>query len=332
MKNKFNKISKKRIKVILLPLFFLILSMCMTITGVIQPESAVIGEQIDISVNVKILPGESNAYNLVFGFLAPISWEAKANSTATYTSPVGNGTLRLVTANDLATNTFNTWSKEIEDKVGIGENYGLVKWVVFISEEPIAVEENVEVNGIVHLTTKVGSENLKTQLGYIIANKGYGIGLDFNNAKAYHTKFTPCMEVTGGNNSLIDLCGPLPFPVVVKPAEYSLNDVINISFDASKGALGQPTDLVGAEKVYLCATATADGETKEVCQASAASMLKNIGNDKWEISIWAKQFFDFDLDADITSITYKFTNETGDVIVTNPDTGEDFELIANCSN
>lgn len=332
MKKLFKKLTKKRVKVILLPLLFLVLSMCMTITSVIQPETASIGEQLDIVVNVEIVPGESAAYNLVFGFLAPVSWQAGANSEATFTSPVGNGTLRLATETDLATNTSNTWSAEIEDKVGIGENYGLVKWVVFISENPIAVEENVVVNGVINLTTVAGSENLKTQLGYVIANSGYGIGLDFNGAEAYHTNFSPCMEVTGGTNALIDLCGPLPFPVVVSPTEYSLNDVVKISFDATKGSLGQPTELLGAEKVYLCATVQANGATSEVCQASTGSMLKNAGDDKWEISIWPKQFFDLPLDADISTITYKFTNEMGDIVVTNPDTGEDFQLLANCTN
>ena len=66
-------------------LSFFLLMMCMTITSVVQPSSATVGEQMNIIVNVKVQPIDSDGYKLVFGFLAPISWDTEQNATATFT-------------------------------------------------------------------------------------------------------------------------------------------------------------------------------------------------------------------------------------------------------
>ena len=326
MKNIFNQFKKKRMMTALMWLSFFLLMMCMTITSVVQPTSATVGEQINITVNVKVQPIDTDGYKLVFGFLAPISWNAAENATATYTSPVGNGTMRLATNADIATNSTLTWSDEIESVVGIGENYGLVKWVVFLSEGPINVVNGVTVNGQVNLTLTVGDENLSTQLGYIIANSGYGIGLDFGNNPAYSVNFTPCMEVTGGTNPSIDLCGPAPYPITVKPNTRTLKDIIKINFDASKG----DTSLFDTTQVYFCASAMADGVMVTNCGTESINTMENVGNNLWEITFWANNFFGVAQTAVISDMTFTFRNAEGDIIIQDPDTLEDFILIENC--
>ena len=298
----------------------------MTITGVTQPTTATVGEEIDVLVNVRIQPQESAGYNFVFGFLAPISWNAEENSIATYTSPVGDGTLRLATDADIATNSTLSWSEEIESVVGVGENYGLVKWVVFLSEAPINVENGVTVDGMVNLKLTVGDENINTQMGYIVANTGYGIGLDFGGAPAYNTNFTPCMEVTGGGNTLINLCGPAPYPVIVKPNSRTLKDIININFDATKG----DSSLMGSGQIYFCATALVDGVEASNCGTDNTNIMDNIGDDLWDITFWPNAFFGANPNAVISDMTYTFQNEAGDIVIQDPETLEDFILTENC--
>lgn len=323
----FNQIKKKRILGILLCFSFFLLMMCMTITGVIQPTSATVGEEIDITVNVRIQPLESNSdYKLVFAFLAPISWNAEETATATYTSPVVNGNLRLATDADIATNSTLTWSEEIESVVGVGDNYGLVKWVVFISETTVATVNGTAINGQVNLSLTVGQENLTTQMGYLVANSGYGIGLDFGGNPAYNANFTPCMEVTGGSNPSINLCGPAPYPIVVKPNTRTLKDIIKINFDSSKG----DTSLYDVSQVYFCGTALVDGVEVINCGTDPINTMENVGNNLWEITFWPNSFFGAAQNAVISDMAFTFRNAEGDIIIQDPDTLEDFILTENC--
>ncbi len=298
----------------------------MTITGVTQPSTATVGEEIDISVNVRIQPIDTDAYKLVFGFLAPISWNPEENATATYTSTAGNGTLVLATDSDIATNSTLTWSEEIESVVGIGENYGLVKWVVFLSQAPINFVNGVTIDGQINLSLTVGQENLNTQMGYIIANSGYGIGLDFGNNPAYSVNFTPCMEVTGGTNTPFNLCGPAPYPITVKPNARTLKDIIKINFDAAKG----DTRLFDATQVYFCGNALVNGIEVSNCGAESINAMENVGDNLWEITFWANSFFGAAPNAVISNMTFTFSNAEGDIVIQDPDTLEDFMLIENC--
>ncbi|HUH47622.1 MAG TPA: DUF4961 domain-containing protein [Arenibacter sp.] len=321
MKNFFKTKRVKRIGAISLPVLFLLFTMCITILNVSQPTSATIGEEISITIDVDVASAENASHNIIFGVLVPESWDIKSSAVATYTSENGNGTFRLATSSD------PDYSNQMADLVGIGENYGLVKWVTFISDDVISGAENVGFTGQVQLTLKVGPDNVKTQMGYVVATSGYGISS--GNIGIY---FTPCMEVSGGDNPLIDLCGPLPFPVTVQPKEYTFDDIIHIQFNATKGSEGNPTALVDANQVFLCGSVIVAGETITVCDNNAASTMRKMGENTWEVSIWARSFFGLSADAEISNLFFSFTNEAGDIVVGNPDTGGDFELIPNCSN
>ena len=50
--------------------FALFTTMCVTITGVTQPETAQVNERINITIDVEVNPAENASYNLIFGFLA----------------------------------------------------------------------------------------------------------------------------------------------------------------------------------------------------------------------------------------------------------------------
>jgi len=321
MKNIIRKIKHTLFQPKALFLLFLLLSMCITITNINQPSSTTVGERMDVTIDVDVAPAEDAAYNIVFGVLAPEAWDIASNATVSYTSPNGSGTMRLADASD------PDYATPIMDLAGIGENYGLVEWVVFISNDMVSGANGVNFSGQIQLSMDAGAENIKTQLGYIVGTSGYGI-----TAGETAIRFTPCMEVTGGSNPLIDLCGPLPFPVTFRPAEYSFNDIIHFGFDATKGAEGGSTALSGAAQVFLCGTATIDGQPVQVCDNSDKARMRSTGDDQWEISIWPRQFFSVQPGQEIADISFNFTNENGDIVVKNPDTGEDFQLVANCTN
>lgn len=164
-------------------------------------------------------------------------------------------------------------------------------------------------------------------MGYVVATSGHGIS-----SGNIGTYFTPCMEVSGGDNPLIDLCGPLPFPVTVLPKEYNFDDIVHIQFNATKGSEGNPTALLDADQVYLCGSVVVNGETIAVCDKNSASKMRKVEENIWETAIWARSFFGLSEDMEISNLFFSFTNEAGDIIVGNPDTGGDFELIPNCSN
>lgn len=320
-----NNILKKLKRILFQPkalfLLFFLLSMCITITNVNQPSTIGVGERMDITIDVDVAPAEDAAYNIVFGVLVPEAWDVASNATVSYTSANGNGTMRLANESD------PDYATPIIDLAGIGENYGLVEWVVFISNETVSGVNGANFSGQIQLSMDAGDQNLKTQLGYIVGTSGYGI-----TEGETDIRFTPCMEVTGGGNSLIDLCGPLPFPVTLEPSEFSLDDIIHINFDATKGPQGAPTELAGATQVYLCGNAIIDGQPVQVCDNGPLAQIRSVGNDLWEISIWPRQFFSAMPNQEITDISFNFTNEAGDIRVQNPDTGEDFQLMANCTN
>lgn len=316
MKNISKKISKIKIKLILISLLFLTLTYCITITSVTQPSAATVGETINVSLNIDVRAAEDSAQNIILGVLVPRRWDIESNTVASYNSANGSGSFSLA--------PNQTLSSQMNDLYGIGENYGEVKWVAFISNGTVTGTNGVNFSGQIQLAIQVGTENVKTQLGYIVGTSGYGI----DNINNISVRFTDCMTITGGTNSLFDLCGPIPFPVALSPAAFSFNDIIKIRFDAAKG----PTALADAESVYLCGTVIADGIQKEICVPNAKNLLQKIGPDLWEISIWGRQFFDLSMEANITSISFNFRNESGTIVVKNPDTGEDFQITPNCNN
>ena len=209
MKTLLLNFKKQRIVKVLLLFTLLIFTMCVTITGVNQPTSATVGQQIDITIDATLNPELADDEFLIFGFLAPISWDVEGTSVVTYTTSLGNGTMNLVPLDEPAPNSAGalTWANEMAAELGIGSNSGQVKWVVYKSDvELVVVDDNIDVTGQIQVTTTVGNDNLITQLGYAVTLSNYGVKV----SNAYHdVTFTPCMEVTGGSNEVIDLCSDL---------------------------------------------------------------------------------------------------------------------------
>ncbi|WP_411031232.1 DUF4961 domain-containing protein [Spongiimicrobium sp. 3-5] len=324
MKKIFKQIKRQRATVVSLFFLFFLFTMCITITGVIQPSTTTVGEEISITVDINVNPSTDDTQFLVFGFLAPITWDVEGTGTVSYTSTVGDGTMSLISDSEIAPNSAGglNWEDEIKTVLGIGENYGEVKWVVYKSDQTLTAQNGVAIVGQIQLGVTVGPDNLVTQLGYVVANTGYGVsGAD------HAVLFTDCMEVTGGSNPSFDLCGPVPDPVTFEPEIFSFEDIIKINFDATKG----DTALLDVDQVYLCASAMVDGMPVAACDIDSALGMINMGSNLWSISIWPRGLFNVDDGSSISEITYTFRNEAGDIVVQDPNTVEDFILEQNCN-
>lgn len=295
--------------------FALFTTMCVTITGVTQPKTAQVNERINITIDVEVNPAENASYNLIFGFLAPKSWDVSSNAVASYTSTNGSGTMSL--ASD------DSWSNSLKDNLGIGENYGEVKWVAFVSDELITGQNGVDFNGQISLSFNIGIQNIKTQLAYAATAGNYGFG-----GSEHDSRFPECIEITGGSNNLINLCGSRPYPVTLSPEVFSVeDDIIHITFNALKG----DDKLAGSDQVYLCASAMIDGQQVDVCDNSEKMKMRSLGEDIWEISVWPPGLFGLKSGSVMSDITYTFKNEQGDIIIQDPDTYNDFLLTENCN-
>jgi hypothetical protein len=313
------------------------LTMCFNITSVDQPESAMAGEQITITIHAEILDDPNSdgisvsGSEFVLGLLVPKSWKIDGNTSISISSTPFSTTLSLMPKGEIETNEGIPWTDALEKRVGFGENYGDAEWVMFKATETYNPKpEDLPLIGTIEIVTTVGPENMIAQLGYFIGDNEYGMW-DFN--KNFSFFFTGCMEITDGEGAIKNLCGPAPEAgtAQVIPASFSWDDILTITFDATKGENDGPTDLAGASEVFLCATAHYDGGSKEICNATEKTTLKVIGEDKWTIGIWPSNYFLLPVNKEITSITYSFQNASGTIDVNNPIAGADFELIADCN-
>jgi hypothetical protein len=59
--------------------------------------------------------------------------------------------------------------------------------------------------------------------------------------------------------------------------------------------------------------------------------MRFIGNDLWTLTIWPPDFFGLDSADELLSMTYNFTNESQNIVVNDPFSGNDFSLNANCN-
>ena len=288
----------------------------------------------------------SGRRRLIFGILVPKSWNVRETASVRFDSDWEGGTQpdfpgygdMFLDDGTLAKGyqksrvddelTGNTWEVDAGIIAGFGQNYGLVEWVVFISDQ-VRVESGEVIPGTITVTLTVGDGHTGAQLGYFVCSDRPG----FQDGD-WGSFFPDCMTITGTSPGSTDLCGPEPpATVTFGPEKFSWNDLITIEFDATVGG-GQPTALAGASQVYLCASAVYTGGNSQACDNSAATQMMDMGNDTWQITIWPRGLLDIPGDADISEITFNFKNSDGSIVVTEwqyPKTGEDFELVPNCN-
>jgi len=305
-------------------LLILVLPACLDIVKVIQPSTAMVGEEITLTLDVEITGNSGD--QLVMGFLAPRAWSPSENTTASFTSSIGNSSMSLMPEGEVDAENERPWVEQVKERVGIGQNYGDVEWVMFKADTkiipPDGTDENNPVTGTLTIKTRAGDNNMITQFGYFLGDALWGYLEDDGNSTFFFGN--ECIEIVGASGQAQNLCGPAPRKLVDLET-FTLDDLLTISFDAQEDA----TPLIGANKVYYCSKVTHSFGEKEVCEQSQKTEMKRVGGDLWELTIWPRSFYELSEETTITEILANFQDESGNTIVRDV-SGNDFQIIAKC--
>jgi hypothetical protein len=282
------------------------------ITGVDQPLTAKVGDIVPITVHISIpTAGNGGPDYLVLGILVPKGWKAAQNTTVTYTSPLGDGTMSLIPDGSLPSKGGGlTWSGYMKRTFGnAGNLIDDMEWVAYQTDKAYIHEGGRTIEGDLHIKMKVAADgnNYSVKLGYVITDTGNGFTSD-GNGTYYSQKSTDCFEVTGGTGDLIDFCNPQL--TVIDPPKSLDNDFITLTFDGNV----VDTKLKGEAETYLCATAyTSDGKTITVCEQTAKTLMKqtNATSKRYQITFWPRQFFNSTDAQTILKIEYFISNKAG---------------------
>nr|WP_321412246.1 DUF4961 domain-containing protein [uncultured Carboxylicivirga sp.] len=185
-----------------------VLTMCMTIENITHPDNALVNSEIEIKVDVKLTPINSDQTKLIFAVLAPVSWNIADNANLTFTTngysagDVMDESMILVSDSEMEPATKMSWSTSLENVIGFMGNLGPVEWVVFESASTFSINNNVDnlISASVKIKLTTGNDNIKLLMGYFFCGKSHGLDNSFytSNAKS------KVLRVTGGTNELID--------------------------------------------------------------------------------------------------------------------------------
>ena len=335
-----------------LPLVFLFVTSCFDITGVTQPSSARVGETITITVDVNYDSEDTdqNYKFLIFGMLAPKSWDVANNATVRFDSSInqtaerpGSG-LMVEDDEDISfwgnksrgldgQQSGNSWTVDMNTILDIGSNYGEVEWVAFRSENPIDASQT-SVDGTITITVPVGDGHTGAELGYWVGVHDQGFKQEDSiesstqdaQSRFWDTQFEK-ISITSASGGSTDLTGPAPtFTAFISPESYLFDDIITVRFDAKEGFEGANTELYNAGEVYMSAVALlGDGSTIQKKGRDAASSMTLVGNNIWELTIWPPAYFGISGGNIMTEIHLSFENADGSIVVRNP--GYDSDII-----
>lgn len=304
---------------------------CVYLDGVDQPSSVKAGEQLEATLHAHVDVAEDRQnVRFVIAVLVPRSWNAAQNMQMSYVSEdFGSGTLVQVPAGVKAPNSGNNldWSPALKNRFGIGPNLiDDMEWVVFWTKEQYNMKNGDKPKIDAQISIKSGLQNMKFKVGYFIGSSIDGLDdyLGGPGAK-YKTWFSDCFEVTDGEGDLMDFCNPPQ--TFVDPYRSTDNDIITLTYD--RDILPGPL----AEEIYLCATAElAGGETKTICEATAANRMKAVvgAKGRFEMTFWPRQYFGLQEGEVIERLTYYFTDETGNIKVGYANTEEPFVYTFRC--
>lgn len=306
--------------------FTLSLAQCFFIDGTNQPATVGVNEPFTVEVDVRVTGKDGNT--LVFGFLVPRAWRAAENTTVSFTSTIGNSSMSPMPPEELEADNEEPWVAALNRRMGFGQNYGEMEWIVFKAdnsfEPPASTDENNPVTGKIRVTTRAGASNLITQLGYFVGDALWGFLGDETNSAVFFE--TPCLEVTGASGQAQNLCGPPPRRLVQLDT-YTFNDLLTLVFDAQEDS----TALIGASKVYFCSRAIYENGENEVCEVSTKTEMTQRSPDFWTLTLWPPHFYGLPPGSTISEILCTFQDASGNVIV-NDVSGNDFQILPKCFN
>ncbi|MGQ8335002.1 DUF4961 domain-containing protein [Sunxiuqinia sp. A32] len=326
------KYLKKYRALMMIFIFPLLAIMCMTIENIIYPDDPQVNSDIQIGVDIKLVPENDDNTQLTFAVLAPKSWNLADNAelfitTTGYTKgDISNEKMVLMPESEIEPTTALPWSTALQSEIGLMGNLGPVEWVVFHTQTTFIItdedEKLITANVKINLTT--GSENIKLFMGYFFCGKNRGLHDEYYEPNAK----TKVLTVMGGSNPLLDYTTVSLVSTV--PASYGWGDIFSLKFETVAGAVETP--LKDAAKVYLYGKVFyADGNDSTVVDViSDKTLMEKVGETTWQKYIYPKDFFNLPDDAVITEAKFHFSNEDQSIIVKQA-SGDDFVIMETCN-
>lgn len=282
------------------------------------------GEIATFTIDAHIDCAENQTKKFLMAILVPKSWNARENTTVTYTATgkedgVTSLPMSPVNPQLVPKNVDVPWSEVLRAEYGVGTNVlNDMEWVAFSTNKIYTMLEHENATIKITLKCKTGPKNLRFKPAFFInfaeddfpANDEHGMK---------YKKYVPsndCFEVVEGVGEVTDFCA---FHYnKVEPLAALQDDFVTFTF------LGDTyTNNLKEAAVYLEAVAYTDnGNTYEVKEKSAKtlmpkedSFLSNIFN----LTIWPAEYFGIQEGETITRIEYIFTNKDGTLSITGTD-------------
>lgn len=327
---------KKPIKTISYLYFLaaLLLTICLVQCGlksltVTVPPQGEVGQRVTFTMHSGAEPRieGSGTYTtqLLAGIMVPKGWNARENAVLTFTSPKGNGTLRMIPDSEIEPVSGLNWHQAAKKMFGIGPN--LVddfEWIIYRSTQSYTFANNEDIDFNVKVECDLGEENMLLRLGFYVGSAIENLRPQDTDYKKF--AFSNIFEVTGGQGDLIDFVNPQLG--TVQPVKTLDNDIITLNFNAGVAN----TVLDNLDDVYLRVRAF-DANDQLIAESSAPNektKLQGVGGKRFLIDIWPRGFFGLTADMQIARLEYFFTDQTGTKTVGYGNTDEPFRYTFRC--
>lgn len=299
---------------------------CIEFKSVIWPSDPKANSEMEVTIQVQLVPETEHNGHFVLAFVAPKSWKVSETVQATYSATnaqVGGQLITItdevmVLANDYTEPTTTMpYSSAMLSQYGVLGNTGPVEWIVLRGTTYL----NLDGSGTHPTTTadvkvkfKTGPNNIKFFSAFVTCLSDNGFNTDHDGE--FIISDTQMIKVTGGSGN--DDFTVLHY-VSTTPQTFRYGDYVSIEFVSSID--GNDTALYGESQVYLNATCTlADGTVKE----GPKTLMTRSGDETYFKYIYPKSFFGVGQNAEIVDMHVWFTNADGSIVVT--DGTEGFEV------
>lgn len=333
---KFTK-QHKALKAIVAAMVVAIIS-CTFIDNVTQPESVYSNSTVDVTVDIRVVPEETeNGCILVFGMVAPKSLDLANNaqlflSTLNYGEVLGIADLKdekleVMPADEKCTNPSDkTWSEAFMNHYGIGsdnESKGIsaddMEWVIWQSKTAVDINNDIAGGAALRAQLKIsfpsGADEWSGYIGYAMTSKQKG----FDGER-------PTESLVQKPLTIEHYVAPSVPTFATVPSVFRYGDIIGFEFS------GLNTALEGEKEVYLCGKVVYnDGESVEVATCTNANkmtpfvrtLLDGSSYDMLEKYIYPKHFFNLPDDAVIEAIYVWFSSADGSKLVKDAVNGDE---------
>lgn len=306
-----------------------VLFSCITFNSVVWPSDPKADTEIEVKVQVQLVPETERNGHFVLAMLVPKNWKVADNLKAVYSAKnvQSGGNLinitdeEMVLANDYTEPTTTMpYNTAMLSRFGVLGNTGPVEWVVVRGTTMINTDgsgEHPTSVADVTLRFKTGSNNVKffTAVATCLSDNGFK---SEDNGDGFLVSDTQMIQVTGGSGN--DDYTVLHF-VSTTPQTFRYGDFVSIEFVSRIDDTLTP--LYGEEEVYLNAVATlADGSEKTVNKV----LMTRSGDIHYFKYIYPKQLFGLDEDSVISDLHVWFTNADGSKVATDSSDAKGYQV------